>query len=156
MLWSLTNHLLPRPKKTAPRNMAAQRLVRLKNLSEELLHTLLRFAKSRAPCGGCAVLTANPAACAGLLRTQEASFFQTVEERIEGAGTDPVAVPFQLFYHFESPNGALTGMKEDVDANQAGVQILMVAARSAFTFSHALEDTRPGTIVNALEELTGF
>ncbi len=52
-----------------------------------------------------------------------AFLFEPVEKGVEAAGADTVAMAGELFDHAEAEDRFFDGMVQDVEANQAGIEI---------------------------------
>jgi hypothetical protein len=57
------------------------------------------------------------------LRLQEASALHAVEERVEGSGTDTIAVMVEFVHHGEAEDGLVNRVHEHVNPDEAGEQI---------------------------------
>lgn len=63
------------------------------------------------------------------LGTQQPPRFEAAEQRVHRPGTQPVAVACQFLDHPETENRTLAGVMEDMEVNEAGIKLAIVAAR---------------------------
>jgi hypothetical protein len=59
--------------------------------------------------------------------SQIAFSFQAVQQRLERAGADAVAVAGQFFNHTEAEDGLLGRVVQDVQTDQAGVEVAVLS-----------------------------
>jgi len=96
----------------------------------KLLYFLAGVVKGAAAAGGNAVKPA-PAATGYIGdRFQEAGAFETMEQRVEGTGTDPIAVVRELLHHRQAKDGLLCSMEQHVDAYESEEQFPPVILHS--------------------------
>ena len=88
-----------------------------------------RLGKGSFSRGSNGVDPAAPAGDVPGFRFQEAAAFHAVEKRVEGSGSDAVAVVFEFFHHRKAEDAVVKGVHEDVDADQPGKQIAMMRLR---------------------------
>ncbi len=85
----------------------------------QLIDFFASFFKGATPTGR---KTVEPAAAAmGFIedRFQQAGALQAMQQRVEGAGADAVAVVREFFHHRQAKDGFLRGMEQHMDANKA-------------------------------------
>ncbi len=56
-------------------------------------------------------------------RGQQTAAFETVEQRVQGSGADPVAVVRQFLDHGEPKDRLVRGMQQHMDADKAGKEL---------------------------------
>ncbi len=56
---------------------------------------------------------------------EKAGAFQSMEERVERAGADAVAVVGELFHHGQAEDGFMARVQQHVDANEAGIELAL-------------------------------
>jgi hypothetical protein len=94
-------------------------------LTEELSHLFLGGDQGLSTGRRCAIKPPVSFAFSLLFGYKEPALFQGVEEGIHSAGAEFVAVTREFLNHPQPKHFAITGMVKDVEADQAGVQILM-------------------------------
>src|ERR1035441_5566134 len=98
-------------------------LLAFHELSKQLAHLDLGCLESFPSQSGGAINLAQRLAIALLPGTEIALLLQPVEQGIQTAWADPVAVPRQFLDHAEPENGFFRGVMQDVQPDQAGVEI---------------------------------
>ena len=93
---------------------------------KELSNLGLRSGKSFATKRGRTINAAQRFAVALLSGAEVALPFETAKQRIKRAGADAVAVAREFFHHAEAEDGLLDGVMEDVEADQAGIEVAIV------------------------------
>src|SRR6476469_6796303 len=115
---------LPRLSKAPACGSSGARFsVAFKHFAEQLLHAVPRRNQGLAARRRRAVDAAVASAVQYLLRSQVAVPFHAVENRIERAGAEPVAVARELIDHCLAVDGAFGGVMEDVQTYQACIKI---------------------------------
>jgi hypothetical protein len=69
---------------------------------------------------------------------------RAAQNRVHGSRADPVFVPRQLLDHAQSKNRLLAGVVQDVEADEAGVQVAVVVVRHSKRISHSLMERAKG------------
>src|SRR5688572_27599006 len=101
-------------------------LLVLEQLAEELAN--FRFGGGEHPAARRrrAIEPANAAAVSMVGGLEVALGFEAVQDGIQRARTDLIAMPGQLFDHAEAEDVSLSGVMEDVKPNQSGIQVSVV------------------------------
>ena len=113
-------------------------LLAFHEFSKQLAHLDLGCLQRLPSESGRTVNLAQRLAVALLAGTQVALLLQPVKQRIQAARADPVAVPPQFFDHAEPEDGLFDGVMQDVQPNQAGVQIAVGQQAIDFRFRHSI------------------
>jgi hypothetical protein len=110
----------------------------LKDLAKQLTHALLSKPECFVTGRSGAVFAPNPSARPHFPRSQQPFFFQTMQQGIKRARTQPVSMARQFLDHSKTKNGALARVEENVDSDQARVQVLAVHRIGSFRLAHVI------------------
>ena len=56
---------------------------------------------------------------------EESALFETVQQRVQGSGTDPIAVVGEFFHHRKAEDGLMRGMYQDVDSDEPEIEFAL-------------------------------
>src|ERR1035437_7106162 len=146
------NTIPPYGKRAA--RFAGTGLLAVHEFVKKLAHLDLGSLQRLPSRGSGTVDLAQRPAIALLRGTEIALLLQPVEQRIQTARADAVAVPPQFFDHAEPENGLLRGVMQDVQADQPGVKIAVgrQVLRIGLRFRHTtLCDPSIGTEIAACQ-----
>src|SRR5579872_7124214 len=98
-------------------------LFALDQLAEQLAHLALGGIERLAARRGGAIQLSQRFAIAQLSGFQIALLFEPVQQRIKTPGANAVTMPGKLFDHPETEDGLFDGVVQDVQPDEAGVEI---------------------------------
>jgi len=101
-------------------------MVTLDQFVKELAHLVLRCRERFFAQGSRAVQASERLAVPVFAGPEIAFFFQALKQGIEAAWADAVAVTGEFLDHAQAENGAFDGVMEDVEADEAGVQVAVI------------------------------
>src|SRR5579863_7324627 len=110
------------------------KLVAFNEFMKQLPHFAFRCRQSLLPQSGGPVYPAQRFAVALLRRTKVSLPLETLEQRIQAARTDPVAVPRQFLDHSKAEDRTLHRVVEHVQPDQAGIKIAVCNRVVVFGF----------------------
>jgi hypothetical protein len=94
-------------------------------LAEELNDFLLRECQDLSPQGSRPVHATGPLSKRFYFRAQVAFALECVKHRIESTGAELVTVPAQFLDKPEAENWRLASMMQDMETNQASIEVLV-------------------------------
>lgn len=97
----------------------------LEQFAEEFPHFLFGSYQGLPAGRCCPIKPPVPSAFSLLFGYKQSTLFEGMEQRIHGAGAELIAVPGQFFNHPEPKNLALARMVENVQADQARIEVLV-------------------------------
>jgi hypothetical protein len=103
----------------------------LKKFPKQFADALLRRFQSAVAGGRGFVQAADPPFMQPPLGAQKPFRLEAAKQRIHGAGAQVITMARQLLNHAETENRPLAGMEENVQANEAGIEIMVVGRRSS-------------------------
>jgi len=95
------------------------------------------FFQGFSACGSDLVDTPPVATNLVEARLEQTGPFQSVQERVESAGTDAITVVFQFVHHCEPEDGLVRGVDQHVNTNQSVIEF-------ALMISHTINISPPG------------
>jgi hypothetical protein len=79
------------------------------------------------------------------VRLEQAGTFHAMQEGIEGAGADAIAVVGELVHHGEAEDGLVRGVNQHMDANEAVIEFALVTRH---TFEYTVTRAGAGCLLS--------
>jgi hypothetical protein len=124
-----TGHLIimaDRSRDAAPSRVRNSAWPRFVQLVVQLIDLRPRMLESLSALSGHSVHAASASLDDLEHRTQQASTFHTVQERVQRAGTDPISVVPELLHHRESEDILVSCVNEHMNPNETGEQLSLM------------------------------